>query len=456
MLPKIGKQALNAHSKAVQSRSKCNQSDMSDKELIKICLWEISHQSGYADPGSLRQRDLEHLSTEIEKRTGILISISTLKRLLNGQFNRLPQTATLNAITTYLGYESWQDFKIRKHEKISESEELTPVLPNPSPNNKKRWISYYVIIPGFAILLFLIIVSYNYFSKPDVVNEKDISFSVKKITSNDIPNTVVFSYDISTINGDSFFIQQSWDKDRRVRIEKNNHTLTDIYYEPGYHNAKLIVNNKVVKTIDVSIPTNGWFFYSKPDLFKGLPTYIHPTAPITNGVLSLQPEDIIKSKVDPQLENFYSYTFFPATFNVDIDNFRFRTRIRFAALKNVMCPMIMCEVYGQSNSIFFFTTPPGCTGNINTNVSEQFMSGKTTDLSGFGTDIRQWHDIEVIVKNKEARFYINQKEIFHKSYTKSPGSITGLSFSSNGLCEIDHIELKGFDGKVVYENDFNN
>jgi hypothetical protein len=429
---------------------------MSDKELIKICLREISHQSGYADPGLMRQRDFEHLSAEIEKRTGILISISTLKRLLNGQFNRLPQTATLNAITTYLGYESWQDFKIRKHEKINETDELKPGPPTPSLKSKRRWIPYYLVIPGFAVFLFLIIVSYNYFSKPDSINEKDISFSVKKITRNDIPNTVVFTYDISKIKGDSFFIQQSWDRDRRVRIEKNNHTLTDIYYEPGYHNAKLIVNDQVVKTIDVSIPTNGWFFFSKPALFKGLPTYIQPAAPINNGVLSLRPEDIINSKVDPQHENFYSYAFFPSTFHVDLDNFKFRTRIRFAALKNVMCPMIMCEVYGQSNALFFFTTLPGCTGNIGTNVSEHFMSGKTTDLSGFGCDIRQWHDIEVIVKNKDARFYINQKEIFHKSYTKSPGSITGLAFSSNGLCDIDHIELKGLDGKVVYENDFNN
>jgi hypothetical protein len=118
--------------------------------------------------------------------------------------------------------------------------------------------------------------------------------------------------------------------------------------------------------------------------------------------------------------------------------------------------MIMYEVYGQSNALFFFTTLPGCTGNINTNVGEHFMSGKTTDLSGFGCDIRQWQDIEVIVKNKEARFYINQKEIFSKSFTKSPGAVTGVAFSSNGLYEIDNIELKGLDGKVVYENDFNN
>ena len=37
----------------------------------------------------------------------------------------------------------------------------------------------------------------------------------------------------------------------------------------------------------------------------------------------------------------------------------------------------------------------------------------------------------------------------------SDGLITGLGFSSNGLCEIDQIELKGLEGKLVYEIDFN-
>lgn len=424
---------------------------MSDKELIKICLQEISRRSGFPDPEALRQRDFEHLSTEIEQRTGILISVSTIKRLLNGQFNRLPQVATLNAISACLGYNNWQDLRIKEEEKMKDSGELPPV---PSPAGKKRRLPYKFFIPGIAILLFLMIVSYSYFSKNDIINEKDISFSVKKVTNNDIPNTVVFTYDVSKINGDSFFIQQSWDRDRRVKIDKHNHTLTDIYYEPGYHNAKLFVNNKVVKTIDVSIPTRGWFFFSKPALFKGLPTYIHPAAPVKDGKLSLTAEDIVGSKIDPQHENFYTYAFFPEAFNVGSDNFRFRARIRFTELKNVMCPTIMHEICGQSNSLYFFTTLPGCTGTINTNVGEHFMSGKTTDLSRFGCDIHQWYNIEVLVKNKDARFYINQKEIFRKSYTKSPGLITGLLFSSNGLCEIDDIELAGPDGKVVYKSDF--
>jgi hypothetical protein len=429
---------------------------MSDKELIQICLQEISHKAGFEDPGSLRQRDLEHLSDEIEKVTGTLISLSTIKRLLNGQFNRLPQTATLNAITAYLGYENWQDFRLKKQAEIPVAYEPAPVPRTVQVKTARRWIPYKIVVLSIAVILCLTMVSLKYFSKPAPINEKDVSFSFKKVTNNDIPNTVIFTYDIDKVDGDSFFIQQSWDRDRRVRIEKNNHTLTDIYYEPGYHTAKLIVNDKVVKTIDVSIPTNGWFFSRKPSLFKGIPSYIRPAEPVKDGMLSITTEDLINSKIDPLNDNYFTYSFFPEKTDVSCDNFILKTRIRFKETRNVICPLIVHEVYGQKKSLYFYTIPAGCTGAIDMNVGEHLISGKTSDLSGFGCDVRQWQDVEVIVKNKEAKFYINQKEIFSKSYTESPGLITGLAFFSNGLLEIDNVELVGLDGKVVYKNDFAN
>ncbi len=433
-----------------KSHSNSSQVILSDKELIKICLYEVSRKSGYADTKTLRQRDFEFLSGEIEKSSGTLISISTIKRLLNGQFNHLPQAATLNAITAYLGYESWQEFrKTKQHEHGLNTTDGAAIR-----KKRKLPISYRIFIPVVAAILFLLSASVVYLLKHDTVKVKDVSFSVKKTTNNDIPNTVVFSYDVGKVSGDSFFIQQSWDRDRRVKIEKNKHTLTDIYYEPGYHNAKLIVNDKVVKTIDVSIPTNGWFFFSKPGLFKGLPAHITPKTPVKNGVLSLTRNDIISSKVNPELDNFYSYTLFPEKCEVGSDNFILKVRMRFKAIKNVACPIIIPEVCEQNNSLYFFTTLPGCTSNTAVNVGEHLLSGKTTDLSAFGVDIYQWQDIEVIVKNKQAQIYIGDRKIFSTAYTKSAGLITGLAFMSNGLCEIDNISLKGLDGKVVYENNF--
>jgi len=331
---------------------------MTDRELIEICIKEIAATSGYPDVKLLRQRDLEHLCLQVEKSSGIMISLSTMKRMVNGQFNRLPQIATLNAFALCLGYQNWQDFKTRKQQGAPPPAQPTlhptphlslhthpyphrPAQKVPPPRRKIPWK---LICSGLAVILVAITLSANHFSSrigsgtrnagPAVVAgtalvaDTAVVFTARKTTHNDIPNTVIFNYNIDNLPGDSFFIQQSWDRNRRVRIYKHKYTLTDIYYEPGYHNAKLFVNDQVIKTIGVSIPTDQWFFYSKESLTRGYPSYITPTAPIRNGVLSLRPEDLLNSKIDPQKPQVFLYTYFPGKMEAEGDNFHLTTKIR--------------------------------------------------------------------------------------------------------------------------------
>ena len=77
---------------------------ITDRQLIETGMQELAARHGFPDLGALRQRDFEYLCARIEESSGTLISLSTLKRLLNGQYNRLPQVATLNAIAVNLGY----------------------------------------------------------------------------------------------------------------------------------------------------------------------------------------------------------------------------------------------------------------------------------------------------------------------------------------------------------------
>jgi hypothetical protein len=49
---------------------------------------------------------------------------------------------------------------------------------------------------------------------------------------------------------------------------------------------------------------------------------------------------------------------------------------------------------------------------------------------------------------------MNNKEVFSTRYYQSCGSVTGLGFISNGLCEVDSVDLRTNDGKVIYTNDF--
>ncbi len=69
---------------------------------------------GYINTSKLSQAEFEHVCYLIEEKTKILISLSTIKRIFNGEFQRLPQVSTLNALAIFIGYSGWQDFKTKK------------------------------------------------------------------------------------------------------------------------------------------------------------------------------------------------------------------------------------------------------------------------------------------------------------------------------------------------------
>jgi hypothetical protein len=283
---------------------------------------------------------------------------------------------------------------------------------------------------------------------------EEAQFSVKKVTTNDIPNTVVFSYNVDDIEADSFFIQQSWDKKRRVRIYKKQHTLTDIYYEPGYHTAKLIANEVVIKTLGVGIPTKDWFFYAKRRFPYGIPNYIHPNRPIQNGELGLQKSDLGQNGLNVGVENNYVYTYFPSKWPVHSDNCIFKTRVRVEELKKNLCPYLMLEVFCQQNFMYFITMPKGCTSEAKLQFGNLTLDGKTTDLSALGADVTDWMEVKIEVRNRHVAIYYGDKQVYSCTYSKSAGKITGIGFISNGLCKVDDIELKDSNGTVFYQNDF--
>lgn len=449
---------LEAAPKSEQSASKPIQNacitlqhrNMSEQELVKLCLTEVFLKNGYGDPYSLVQRDYENVSQAIEAKTGILISISTLKRLLKGDFARLPQVATLNAISRYLGYQHWQDYRSTVKSKIL-------IEGINIPRRKfvlKRSLPKTLLYSSILSLLFVLFITSRSSLKDAGAGLEEAKFSVKKVTANDLPNTVVFSYNVDDIEADSFFIQQSWDKNRRVRVYKKQYTLTDIYYEPGYHTAKLIANDVVIKTLGVSIPTRDWFFYSKRRFPYGAPNYIYPQQPIQDGELGLQAADLRQNGLNVGVQNNYAYTYFPSRWPVHSDNCIFKTRVRVQELKKNPCPFLMLEFFCQQHFMYFISMPKGCTSEAKLQFGDLILDGKTTDLSALGADVTDWMEIKIEVRNRLVTIYYGDKRVYTCTYSKSAGKITGIGFISNGLCKIDDIELKGLNGTVFYQNDF--
>lgn len=418
---------------------------MNEQALVKTAIVDIFKRNGYSDPARMTQRDYDYIGEQLQQKSGILISGTTVKRLAFGEFTRLPQIATLNAIANYHDYKTWQDFKAAKMEE--EPGKVSPQQPVAKKFNLK-----YLGIPAVILLLG----SLYFFRTPKgmVRNAEKASFSFRKNTSNDIPNSVVFNYNIDGVEADSFFIQQSWDENRRIKIYKNSYTVTDIYYEPGYHIAKLIANDSVIRTVDVSIPTDRWFFYAIDNIANYTSQYIKADSTARNGTLGLNVAQLQENNIEIGKDKRYHYVYFPTQLNIPGDNFHYKTRVRMQEVRNSFCPYIEIELYCQRAFITMRSTTKGCAHEAFITFGEQTKKGSDTDLSPISFDVTKWTDIEITVKNKVAVVKINDKEAFSTRFTADTKNLAGLGFISNGLCEVDRVELCALDGRVIYKNEF--
>nr|WP_295922363.1 hypothetical protein [uncultured Dyadobacter sp.] len=436
---------------------------MNEQDIVQLTLLEIFKANGYDDAGLMTQRNFEHISDEIEKKSGIFISGTTIRRLSKGAFSRSPQTATLHAIANYHHFDSWPAYKaafIKQRAGAPGAAELPQATEVAEPDEtgslpKRRWKSW--AYPGWITLLLatVFISGYYLYAPNEPVNHfAKASFSARKTTDNDLPNSVVFNYNVDEVTADSFFIQQSWDKNRKVRVYRNKYTLTDIYYEPGYHIAKLIANDSIIKTAHVNIPTDRWFFYANENRTAYRTEYIKTKHFIKQGSLAISSEALHQNKIDISQEKIYLYSYFPSRHDVDSDNFTLKTRVRMKEVRNTLCPYITIEVYGQYNVIMMKSTPKGCANHASLRFSELEINGKEADLTSIGYDVTQWTDVELTVRNKEVRIKIAGREAFKASYRNTVKLVTGLSFISNGLCEVDYVTLTGSDGKVFCDDRF--
>ena len=438
-----------------------------EHELVRICLSELCARAGLPAPGDLIQRDMIALCDTIESNTGVIISLSTIKRLLNGQFARIPQVATLNAIALTAGYTNWRDFTQAKAPPESARPEDKQNLDDPGqrpgsqqysaglkqdPDSagsgpKPRSGARFLIAGAVLLLVLLVTLAVLMSHKPGPANIDKAHFSATKVTGNDIPNTVIFKYNVDSVSADSFFIQQSWDRNRRVQVYKHNYTLTDIYYEPGYHTAKLIAGGKIIKTLPVSIPTDRWLFYAIEKKPGSRPKYITHR---DTGMLKLSAGELLASNIDLQKDNVYCNTWFPSNIDYSSDNFTLKCRVRIKPVNNESCPLLMCEVYCQKYFMYFKTSLKGCTSVLTAQFGDNELNGRTNDLSGLGADLREWQDMEFTVRDRRVSIAINGKLTYSNAYTQSAGLITGLGFISNGISEVQFVDLRTADGRVIY------
>ncbi len=418
-----------------------------DWELLGKIKRRIEVLGGLGNSTEWVQKDYDFLVFFIEERTGTSLSVSTVKRIWRNEYHRLPHISTLDTLAKFAFGTDWQTAKANQLD----------ILPEPLLAKKPKGKFWR---PRVKKLLFglagLILVLLGFLGLKSVVKNtpqsyEDVTFSLKKTVSGKVPNTVVFEYDIETVDADRFFLQQSWDESRRVEIFKGTKARTDIYYVPGYFTAKLMADERIIKQIPVHVTHDDWFIAARQPMSniqtfgKGLwlkESYLG----IDGSALHSKGIDINK---DFQLA-FYHVK----DFGLNGDDFQLSTSFGMKPVEAFSCPSFNMHVQGVDGYYWIRIAHKGCESELELQFGNRFHDGKTEDLSMFGTPMYQWHDVTVSTANKEVSIQLDGENIFSSSYEKSIGQIMEISYFFYGIGAIDNVDLKDGDGLSVFADDF--
>ena len=227
-----------------------------NKNLMDSLLKQIETKLQWGESADWSSYDFEKLATSIFDTTKITISSNTLKRIWGRiKYDSTPSDMTLNTLASYAGYEDYRDF-INKNESPRRTEIAKVQKTKLKRTSFKMKPS--VIFASGAIFMLATMIVLSYRSSEKTFNPDEFYFTSRKVTTG-LPNSVVFDYRARNAPANAKVeIQQSWDKRKRMSISREDTLATSIYYDPGYFNAKLVIDGQTVKEHGVLIPSEGW------------------------------------------------------------------------------------------------------------------------------------------------------------------------------------------------------
>jgi hypothetical protein len=386
-----------------------------------------------------RQRDYLNLISALGNKTGILLSLSTVKRIWKDDYNGNPHPNTLDAFAKFLEYEDWLSFK--------KSENRSVQLPEPERIVKKTTRTPYKTILLVVSILLLAIIGFWYISqhltdKNNVLSlPTEIPFSAVNTLPIGVPNTVIFKYDLSDVQADSFFIQQSWDPMKREKISKTDSILTSIYYYPGVHKAKLIANDSVIREIPITVYSGEWIATADYESTNRPPTYIPLNSIDGTQELKVKKELLSDYNLDIHDHLYLSYFYVNEFDNVSGDNFSLTMTLQVDSIADFTCPGFRIIIMGTEDIHAVNLNQKGCVHGAYTKFGEKLISGKNNDLSSFGTNVYKKQDLNIEIKEKKAKIYLNKENILETHYTKSIGDVVGFCFTFTGIGQINSVRL---------------
>lgn len=411
---------------------------------IKRCINNIERNLSW-DLGSERtRRDYEILAEKIFESTGVLLSISTLRRIWNNEYKKIPHRSTLDALAIMAGYSDWQNF-------IEENNSS-----NESYNQKVDNWKLPALIGILIITAGLIFIFYFNSTNDKIKIYGPIKFNYVQKVDTGVPNIIVHNYDVSKIVADSFFIVESADDYSKKQINKSVGQMTSSYFKPGIYETFLVADDSIIQKLHIEILTNTWVgTINYNNRKKEVPFYFYGKSIIQNGKLSVT-KDLIK-KSDIRIEDDLSLCL-SKTFKSNLsskDNFIFETKVKLDSIEiNASCPELYIVLIFENDFCYLPLVKFGGQDRVQVKYGNTYLSSSDSDLSGFGCDIYNWQNVKLLSKKSQKVIFLNDAIVTTLVDTTNLGEFRGFSLTFDGIGSIDYVSLKSIEGDTIFYDDF--
>lgn len=429
---------------------------VSEEDTWVRCRRLVEQKVDWGSSEHWQNRDFEQLSEQILAETGVSLSVSTLKRLWGRvRYDSSPTPTTLDTLARFVGHDSWRSFRQTGTDRQAVPESRR----NPEPQRVvepelpvvsivlKQGISRWVAVSLLALLA-LICFMWAYRQRDTTLRYGPISFSSRPVAKG-VPNTVMFQYDATDSNADSVSIQQSWDPRLRARVDKQGHTYTSTYYSPGYYRAKLILNDSIVHEHDVFVASDGWLGTVDQ---SPIPLYLRTNVVKKPDQIAITAADLKIAGVSlmgklPEVSLFQV----DSSYNIPGNRFVFETAVRSTLNHGqAVCQPVSIVLLCTKGYHRIPLSVPGCVGELNLVLGNQMVSGKTTDLSGFGVDFSRWVPVRYEVVDNQATVYVNNRQVYQGHFSDEPGRVVGLRYDFLGTGAVQFARFRLPDsGKMI-------
>ena len=410
-----------------------------DRKHIDFLLRKIEAQLEWGESSGWLSYEFDKLAELIFKRTNVSISGNTLKRVWGRiKYESTPSAVTLNTLSQFLGHTDFRDFVSKAYGKRNLESEKT------KNNTWLEWPPFRsrpsTIFGSGAIFMLVTVIALSFSASERKYDPKDFYFTSRKVTKG-LPNTVIFEYRAGKAPADAKVeIQQSWDKRRREVVLRDDSLVTSIYFDPGYFDAKLVVDGQTVKQHGLLIPSEGW----KAKVREGERTVYFGDSTITvTGKVKVAPKLMEAEGLD--FEGIDLHTEFRYVDDFDdlrIDDMYIETKLRNTTDSGANpCRNSSITLLMEGEVIKIPLGDIGCSAEFELIHLDGIISGKNNDLSRLGVDFDNWATVGLSMKNDTLTVNINENKALEISLKGRTNKFHGLIYRFEGMGEIKSLKL---------------